>query len=240
MSNDEEELVVCKNELESITKELDSLAYGISHDLRVQIHNVKGFLDLLQKNSLYTLDSKCQFFLKNIIEVTDNMDSVVENLLKYSRISRSLINRTDIDLNFIIEEIKIELKLEIENRDVNFNIGELPIINCDRVLISNIFHQVISNSLKFSDKNKLLNINIGSEVNSDLQNVFYIADNGYGFDMKYADKAFDIFQKLHTIESIEGYGVGLAIVKRIVTRLGGDVYIESEIDKGTKVSIVLP
>jgi len=234
-SHDELELRVKERtvQLEASMYELEAFAYSVSHDLQAPLRAISGFSEILLKDYLDTLDGKGQHYLQRVRAGTVNMSQMIEDLLTLSRIGRRPINKKRVDLEKLAKET-YELLSETESKDrkVDFTIKPCPPVSSDPQLLKIVLNNLLSNALKFTGKCKKAEIEFGCKT-KDEKTIFYIKDNGIGFDMKYADKLFSPFQRLHHKEEYEGNGIGLATVQRIIHRHGGEIWVESKPGSGT-------
>jgi light-regulated signal transduction histidine kinase (bacteriophytochrome) len=168
------------------------------------------------------------------------METLIDDLLDFSRTSRVELNKTAVDLNELVHDAREEYCMDTEGRDISWNIGLLPVVYGDPMMLRLVLSNLISNALKFTRTRSQTKIEIGSCSNGQDTSCFYIRDNGVGFDMKYHAKLFNIFQRLHRAEEFEGTGVGLANVRRIIHRHGGSVRAEGAVDGGATFTITLP
>jgi PAS domain S-box-containing protein len=226
------ELKDVNNQLESVNKELEAFAYSVSHDLRAPLRHIDGFINLLVKPENYADSDKFIKYSEIISKSAKKMGILIDDLLMFSRIGRNAIRRSPFELKELINEILEENKTSTEGRKLKFKIGKLPNLNADRNLMNIVFTNLISNAIKFTKNKDQAIIEIGCEIDESNQNTIYIKDNGAGFNMKYAEKLFGVFQRLHTENEFEGTGIGLANVQRIVHKHGGTVWAKSEVDKG--------
>jgi light-regulated signal transduction histidine kinase (bacteriophytochrome) len=235
------ELIVVNNELvfqnlekekqEAANKELEAFSYSVSHDLRAPLRHIGGFVELLIKNNSEQLDSAGIRYLNIIADSSHEMGELIDALLTFSRLSRTELIRTNINSTELVNRALKTFNTDLEGRDVEFIVHKLPDAMGDETLIYQVWINLISNAIKYSRKQEKAIIEIGSKLeNKNI--VFYVKDNGVGFDMKYADKLFGVFQRLHKAKDFEGVGIGLANVKRIVVRHGGKCWAESEVGKG--------
>jgi PAS domain S-box-containing protein len=231
--NDELEIRVMERtaQLEVANKELEAFSYSVSHDLRAPLRHIGGFSKMLVEEFGATLDPGAQHYLERIQAGTQKMGQLVDELLNLARVGRHAINRQPTRLNPIVEEVVAMLEPESEGRQVRWEIGDLPLTECDPILVKQIFQNLITNALKFTRTRTPAVIEI-THKKEEGQTVFVIRDNGIGFNMKYVDKLFGVFQRLHRPEDFEGTGIGLATVQRIVQKHGGQVRAEGEVDKG--------
>jgi PAS domain S-box-containing protein len=240
--NQELEQRVCDrtSQLEAANKELESFSYSVSHDLRSPLRHMAGFMELLNNRLPQSLDDQSRHYLKVISDSAAHMETLIDDLLAFSRTSRVELNKTAVDLNELVHDAREEYCMDTEGRDISWNIGLLPVVYGDPMMLRLVLSNLISNALKFTRTRSQTKIEIGSCSNGQDTSCFYIRDNGVGFDMKYHAKLFNIFQRLHRAEEFEGTGVGLANVRRIIHRHGGSVRAEGAVDGGATFTITLP
>ncbi len=226
------ELDVLNKQLQAANKELEAFAYSVSHDLRAPLRNIDGFSQILLEDYSDILDKQGQHYLQRVRAGTQNMGRLIDDILSLSRSGRHAMDKKTINMESIVREVYDSLENELKDRKVDFVIHECPPVLADSHLVKIVFTNLLSNALKFTRIRKNAKIETGS-MTEDGHTVFFIKDNGAGFDMKYADKLFIPFQRLHRAEEFEGSGIGLAIVQRIIHRHGGRIWAESEIDVGT-------
>jgi PAS domain S-box-containing protein len=219
-------------ELEAINKELEAFAYSISHDLRAPLRHMAGFTELLQKSSASILNEKSQRYVMMILESAKRMGNLIDDLLAFSRIGRTETHKTIVSLEQLVQEAVAEVRQEADGRDIVWRIGGLPAWHGDRCMMRLALVNLISNAVKFTRTRPKAEIEIGCTEQKQDQVIVFIRDNGVGFDMKYVNKLFGVFQRLHPPEAFEGTGIGLATVQRIVHRHGGRVWAEGLVDKG--------
>lgn len=226
-------------QLEYVNKELESFTYSVSHDLRAPLRAIDGYSRIILRRKGEDFDAETRQQFDVIRDNTRAMNQLIDDLLALSRVGTRKLNAKLFDANQLIEEIWNDLQTEKMGRNVTLKKNALPPAWGDRGLIKQVFANLISNALKFTGKKKETVIEVGGEENcSDV--LFYVKDNGVGFDMEYYDKLFGVFQRLHRSDEYEGTGIGLAIVKRIVHHHGGQVWAESEADKGATFYLSLP
>lgn len=235
----EDELKQRTAELEDANKELESFTYSVSHDLREPLRTIDGFTRIMNEDYRSKLDTEGQKLLDTILSGTERMGQLITDLLSFSRISRQYMSTSVVDMNKLAMSVAEELKKGNSGRNINIMIGQLLPANGDTSMMRQVLANLISNAIKFTRPKEKTIIEIGCSV-SDTENIYYVRDNGVGFDPQYADKLFNIFQRLHSDEQFEGTGVGLAIVYRIIQRHGGRVWAESEPDKGATFYFALP
>jgi PAS domain S-box-containing protein len=219
-------------DLEAANRELDSFSYSVSHDLRAPLRAIDGFTTILAREHASSLPAETMAYLQKIQENSRKMGMLIDDLLNFSRMSRQPLNRFLIDPTSVAEEAYDELRAETMGRTVHLEIRNMPVCSADPVLLHQVYSNLISNSLKFTRKKERAEIEIGSFERTG-RTVYYVKDNGSGFDMKYAPKVFGVFQRVHDDPSLEGTGVGLAIVERIIHRHNGEIWVESVPGEGT-------
>lgn len=227
-----EELAKRSGDLEAINKELEAFAYSISHDLRAPLRHMSGFAELLQKSSAPLLNEKGLRYLGMILESAKRMGNLIDDLLAFSRISRVETHKKVVDLEELVQEALSQVRQETEGRDITWKIGDLPSCYGDGSMLRLAFVNLISNAAKFTRTRKKAEIEIGCAEHKTGQVVIFVRDNGVGFNMKYVNKLFGVFQRLHPPEAFEGTGIGLATVQRIVHRHGGKIWAEALVDEG--------
>jgi PAS domain S-box-containing protein len=219
-------------QLEASNKELEAFAYSISHDLRAPLRHMAGFTELLKKNTVSVLNEKNQRYVMMILESAKRMGDLIDDLLAFSRIGRAETRQTMVSLETLVQEAVTEIRQDTGGRDIVWGVGALPAVYGDRSMLRLAFVNLIANAVKFTRTRARAEIEIGCTDQTPNQVVVFVRDNGVGFDMKYANKLFGVFQRLHPAEAFEGTGIGLATVQRIVHRHGGRVWAEGLVDQG--------
>ena len=227
----EKKILKRTNQLEIVNKELESFSYSVSHDLRAPLRIIDGFGQILLDDYVKVLDEEGKRTIKVIIDNTRKMGQLIDDLLRFSKLGRSEIRISTVNMNELVDDVFNELRTTGFSTTSTFNRHNLNTADCDRNLLKQVWINLISNAIKYSSGTVNPIIEIGMMKNTD-KNVFYIRDNGAGFDMQYAHKLFGVFQRLHTEEQFSGTGVGLALVKRIIVRHEGTIWAESEIGNG--------
>jgi len=227
-------------DLQSVNKELEAFAYSVSHDLRAPVRHIAGFTELLQKHAQPVLDDKSRHHIGMILDSAKRMGTLVDDLLAFSRIGRAETQRTTIHLEQLIKDVISEITPETQGRKIVWRIGSLPICYGDPSMLRLVFANLVSNAVKFTRTREQAEIEIDSLNDKPDEVAVFVKDNGVGFDMKYSDKLFGVFQRLHSQEAFEGTGIGLATVQRIVHRHGGRVWAEGSIDQGATFYVALP
>lgn len=217
--------------LEAANKELEAFTYSVSHDLRSPLRHVDGFSKILMEEHQAQLAPEAQRYLERIRNGTQQMGQLVDDLLNLARVGRRELALQVSGLNSIVEEVLADLKPETAERQIEWKVGKLPFVECDPALIKQVFVNLLSNAIKFTRTRERARIEVG-DVKQNGRTAVFVRDNGVGFNMKYADKLFGVFQRLHRAEDFEGTGVGLATVQRIIHKHSGHVWAESELDKG--------
>ena len=218
--------------LEAGNKELEAFAYSISHDLRAPLRHMAGFAELLRKNAAASLDEKSTRYVTMIVEAANRMGSLIDDLLAFSRIGRAEARNSVVSLEQITQEAVAEVHPDAGDRKIVWKIDPLPEWYGDRSMLRMALVNLISNAVKFTRTRPEAEIEIGCAEHQDDHVVLFVRDNGVGFDMKYSNKLFGVFQRLHAQETFEGTGIGLATVQRIVHRHGGRVWAEGIVDGG--------
>jgi PAS domain S-box-containing protein len=226
-------------ELEAAYKELETFSYSISHDLRNPLLVIGGFSRILLERYSNHLDAKGQQFLSMIHSNTQKMLQLIDDLLTFSRSEHQQMRPSDIDMGELAKAVFKELRSIIPEQELLLNIKTLPSARGDQSMIRQVFVNLLSNAIKFTRPKGAGVIEIGCMVKEN-QDIYYVKDNGVGFDLQYAGKLFGVFQRHHTVDEFEGTGVGLAIVQRIIHRHGGQVWAEGKVNEGAIFYFSLP
>ncbi len=234
-----DELTTKTEQLQVANKELEAFSYSVSHDLRAPLRAINGFVTILQEEYESKLDDEgiriCGIIQSNAIK----MGKLIDDLLSFSRLVRSEIRQSPVDMEIIAQQIITDFMAGSHQNKISFDLGKIHSAVCDANMIRQVWVNLISNAIKYSSLNENTFIRIGSEKNEN-EIIYSISDNGIGFNMDYVHKLFGVFQRLHNIKEIEGTGVGLAIVQRIVNRHGGRVWAVGEAGKGATFYFTLP
>lgn len=236
----EQDLKTRTRQLEDAIKELESFSYSVSHDLRAPLRAIDGFSKILLRDLENTLDGDSKRKLNVVRENTEKMNLLIDDLLNLSRLGRHALNPSALDMKKLFTEAWEELSQSAPERNVNFRVGELSNATGDRNLIRQVIVNLVSNALKFTRDRDQAVIEVTSSNGGNGSVVFSVIDNGAGFDMKYYNKLFGVFQRLHSQREYEGTGVGLAIVQRIIHRHGGQVWAESKVNEGATFYFSMP
>ena len=218
-------------ELKVANKELEAFTYSVSHDLRAPLRHISGFTRIMVEKFGPSLPAEAQQHLHLIEQGATRMGQLVDELLKLARLGRQAVAVKVTGLSALVNDVITLLAPETEGRQVEWKIGALPLVECDPTLVRQVFQNLISNALKYSRPRSPAVIEIG-QTKKEGENVIFVKDNGVGFEMKYADKLFGVFQRLHAAQEFEGTGIGLATVERIVHKHGGRVWVDAELNRG--------
>ena len=226
-------------ELTAANKELEAFSYSVSHDLRAPLRHINGYVELLNKYSASALDAKSVHYLKTIADSANQMGTLIDDLLVFSRMGRSEMRWTQVDLAVQVRNTIDSMSPDTKERKVEWKVGAMPSVRGDAAMLRQVIYNLIGNAVKYTRTRETAEIEIGSS-NGAGENIVFVKDNGVGFDMQYADKLFGVFQRLHSSDEFEGTGIGLANVRRIVQRHGGRTWAEGKVDVGASVYFSLP
>jgi light-regulated signal transduction histidine kinase (bacteriophytochrome) len=226
-------------ELEAANKELEAFTYSVSHDLRAPLLAIGGFSRLILEKSANHLDAKGQHFLEIIHSNTERMLQLIDDLIAFSHLEHQEIKTLDINMEELANAVFEELKPFHPGRPLVLRLKALPIARGDPAMIRQVLINLISNAMKFTRPKESGSVEMGCLV-SENRCVYYVKDNGVGFDMRHADRLFSVFQRLHDPQDFEGTGIGLAIVRRIIERHGGWVWAEGKVNEGATFYFTLP
>jgi light-regulated signal transduction histidine kinase (bacteriophytochrome) len=224
---------------EEATRELEAFSYSVSHDLRAPLRHINGYVELLINRYYEQLPEKAKHYLSSIADSARQMDDLINNLLQFSRTGRKEVQHKHVDMNAIVNEIVEQIKRDNKRRSIVWNISHLPQIYCDDEMIYQVWQNILDNAVKFS-QNKEEAVIIIDVADKPHEYIFSVADNGVGFDLKYANNLFGVFQRLHSYKDFEGTGIGLALVRSIILKHKGLVWAEAEPDKGATFYFSLP
>ncbi|MHB9097835.1 MAG: sensor histidine kinase [Syntrophales bacterium] len=225
--------------MEAINKELESFSYSVSHDLRAPLRAIAGFSQMILKREGDRFDGETRRRFRVITDSIETMGRIIDDLLAFSRLGRREVTRIDLDMEALIQDVWQELVMIHPGRKMSLSIGQMPAAQGDPTLIRQVYGNLLGNAVKFTQGRDAALIEAGS-CRKDNETVYYVRDNGIGFDMQYHDKLFGVFQRLQTDEEYEGTGIGLAIVERIVNRHGGRVWAEGKVGEGACFHFTLP
>jgi len=228
-----------RKELEAANKELDAFSYSVAHDLRAPLRHLSGYVELLVKHFQSELSEKGVHYLDSIADSTHQMGKLIDTLLQFSKIGRADIHWSQLEMNGIVQEVVETVSKDNPGRTIEWVVRKLPSVSGDDATLRLVWINLLSNAAKFTRTRKNASIEIGANDETK-EVIFFVRDNGVGFDMKYAQKLFGVFQRLHSSAEFEGTGVGLANVHRIVLRHGGHTWAEAELDKGATFYFSIP
>jgi PAS domain S-box-containing protein len=217
--------------LKAVNAELESFTYSVSHDLRAPIRQIQGFSRILAEHLGERADAETAHLLRRIDEGSQQMGRLVDDLLHLAQIGQQEAKARQTALGSLVHEVVTNIRAEVADRDIEWRIGELPVVECDPGLMRVVFTNLLSNAVKYTRPREKAVIEIGQTI-GDAQWVIYVRDNGVGFDMKYSDKLFGVFQRLHRVDEFEGAGVGLATVQRIIRKHRGSIWADAAPDRG--------
>jgi light-regulated signal transduction histidine kinase (bacteriophytochrome) len=225
--------------LEAANKELEAFSYSVSHDLRAPLRHINGYVEMLNKEYRGQMDEKAGHYLDIVSGASRQMGTLIDDLLKFSRTGRKELSTSEVDLNAVVQEVLHEMNPVLKERKIVWNIQELPKVFGDDTLLKLVWANLLDNAIKYTRKKEEAEISVGYRTEAK-EFVFYVRDNGTGFDMKYAKKLFGVFQRLHSQAEFEGSGIGLANVQRIIHKHSGQVWAEAEPGKGATFYFSLP
>ena len=214
-------------------KELESFSYSVSHDLRAPLRHIQGYVEMLQKNVDGQLSDKARRYLKTINEASVDMGQLIDDLLSFSRMGRMEMSEGTVDLNHLLTEALHGLESTTQQRNIEWKISPLPVVVGDGPVLRQVLVNLVGNAVKYTRPRDPAKIEIGAAGEEDGRLILFVRDNGVGFDMQYAHKLFGVFQRLHRADEFEGTGIGLANVRRIISRHGGRVWAESKPGEGS-------
>ncbi len=235
----ENRVILRTEQLEAANKELEAFSYSVSHDLRAPLRHISGFIGLFLENKSSELTEEELGYLNVVVQSSEEMGKLIDALLSFSRLNRSELHKERIDTSQLINKVLQLFEPEIQARSIEIKIDALPESLADQQLLNQVWINLVSNAIKYTGKKEKAVIGIGS-FDTDNETIFFIKDNGAGFNMKYAEKLFTVFQRLHKPRDFEGIGIGLANIHRIITRHGGRCWAEGEINKGATFYFSLP
>jgi PAS domain S-box-containing protein len=225
-------------QLEAASKELEAFSYSVSHDLRAPLRAITGFTGFVLEDFSSQLPEKGRQYLERVRQGGKRMGELIDDLLGFSRLSRQPLRRQTVDTVKVVQKVLEDLKPQQEGREIELRLAKLPLCEADPALLTQVWINLLSNAIKYTRDRKPAIVEIGW-ANISGENVYFVRDNGTGFDMQYVNKLFGVFQRLHRSDEFEGTGVGLAIVQRIVQRHGGRVWAEASLDHGATFSFTL-
>jgi light-regulated signal transduction histidine kinase (bacteriophytochrome) len=219
-------------ELQAANEELEAFSYSVSHDLRAPLRTMDGFAEMLQTDYGAALPADGMRCIRVIRESAQRMGALIDDLLAFSRLGREQIRPVDVDMHALVHETLAEQRAACAERAVELEVGEIRPCRGDRALLKQVWTNLLSNAFKYTRRRHTARIVVGSMEDAAGNRIYFVRDNGTGFDMRYADKLFGVFQRLHHVKDFDGTGVGLAIVQRVVQRHGGRVWCDAEEGRG--------
>ena len=226
-------------ELAASNGELEAFSYTVSHDLRAPLRHITSFVALLGEEAQASLNEQCRHYMQNISEAAQRMGHLIDDLLTFSRIGRAAMTVRPVSLRRLVDEARTELASETDGRAIDWEIGSLPEVSGDPALLRSVMVNLLSNAIKYTRRCETARIEVGCREEAG-EVICFVRDNGAGFDMKFSDKLFGVFQRLHRAEDFDGTGIGLASVRRAVHRHGGRTWAEGELARGATFYFSLP
>lgn len=239
----EQRVVERTAQLTEANKELEAFAYSVSHDLRSPLRHIDGFLGLLREQLADSLDAQGEHYMDTIAHAVKRMGNLIDDLLSFSRMGRKEVVREPVDLGALLQEVVQEFEPETRGRTIQWRIGALPVVVGDRSMLRVVLTNLVSNALKYTQPRAQAQIEIGClphQSGHEDETVVFVRDNGVGFDMRYANKLFGVFERLHSVKEFEGTGIGLANVHRVISRNGGTTWAEGKVGGGATFYFSLP
>jgi signal transduction histidine kinase len=218
-------------QLHAANADLEAFSYSVSHDLRAPLRHIDAFSRLLVEECASKMDEDARHYLDRIRQGATNMAEIIEGLLKLGRIGREELVCAVTNLDSLLTEVLVEMEPDLEGRNIDWQIGRLPAVECDPSLMKQVFSNLLSNAVKYSREREVAVIEVGRLAGEEAP-IFFVRDNGAGFDQQYAGKLFGVFERLHSADEFEGTGVGLSTVQRIVKKHGGEIWARAEVGKG--------
>lgn len=219
-------------QLEAINKELESFSYSVSHDLRMPLRHIDGYIELLTGESGGKLTAEAQRYLRVVTDASRKMGQLIDDLLAFSRMGRVELIESGVTLDPLVQETIQAMAPDTQQRNIVWTLASLPVVRGDPAMLKQVFANLIGNAVKYTRARDPALIEIGCQGEEEGRLILFVRDNGVGFEMKYADKLFGVFQRLHRADQFEGTGIGLANVRRIIARHGGRVWAEAALDRG--------
>jgi signal transduction histidine kinase len=213
-------------------KELEAFSYSVSHDLRAPLRHIEGYVTMLRGVTQGILPAKAEHYLDTISAASVGMGSLIDNLLAFSRTGVEQMTEAHVDLALLVEEVVLGLQIASTERDITWTIGPLPAVVGDRSMLRQVLANLVGNAVKYTKKREGAAIEIGVGGQEDGRIIVFVRDNGAGFDMRYYEKLFGVFHRLHAADDFEGTGIGLATVRRIIDRHGGRTWAMGRVDEG--------
>ncbi|SJZ32925.1 sensor histidine kinase [Sediminibacterium ginsengisoli] len=235
----EERVKMRTQQLQEANQELESFTYSVSHDLRAPLRSIDGFTRILSEDYTDKLDDEAKRLMDIVLKNAKKMANLIDDLLAFSRLGKKEISRRNFSMNEMVQQVYEDILPSTEGRDIKWTIADLPDVPADTAALRQVWVNIISNAVKYTRHTEKTEITIGADEEAD-KVVYYVKDNGTGFDMQYIEKLFGVFQRLHSEQEFEGTGVGLAMVRRIINKHGGEVWAKGELNKGATLYFSLP
>lgn len=227
-------------ELQAVNQDLEAFSYSVSHDLRGPLRHINGYATLVRDEYGQASPEEVEDYIQAILNRTKKMNQLIDDLIQFSRMSRAQVQSSHVQFRKLVDVVLADLRPEIESRQVEWNIHDLPDVHGDPNLIRHVLTNLIGNALKYSRNEEAAKIEIGYRGAEDGYKIFFVKDNGVGFDPRYTDRLFGVFERLHSEREFEGTGIGLANVRRIVERHGGRTWAEGAVGEGATFYFTLP
>ncbi|HAV70873.1 MAG TPA: ATPase, partial [Stenotrophomonas sp.] len=234
-----EEMAALNEQLLRSNKELEAFSYSVSHDLRAPFRHIVGYSELLWSSAGERLNDSEKRFLETIVESAKSAGTLVDDLLSFSQMGRSTMGQIAMDMTALVDDVRHKLDMEYTGRAIDWQIATLPKVLADPGMLRLVWQNLLSNAIKFTRDTPEPRIEVGHERH-DTEDIFFVKDNGCGFDMRYVDKLFGVFQRLHHVDEYEGTGIGLANVHRIITRHGGRTWANGQVGAGATFYFTIP
>lgn len=226
-------------ELQAALQELEAFSYSVSHDLRAPLRHIRGYVEMLAMEARGRLTERGEHYLKNVGAAAADMAELIDNLLEFSRMGRVELRMTKVDLGRLVSDVWRDLALAMKGRRITWKVAVLPPVVGDPAMLKQVLMNLLDNAVKYTRAREQPLIEVGVAGEEQHRTIFFVRDNGAGFEMKYADKLFGVFQRMHRADEFEGTGIGLANVRRVISRHGGRTWAESAVDRGTTIYFTL-
>lgn len=233
------EIEQLNQQLQSANEDLESFSFSVSHDLRAPLRHINGFTSMVKKKAGDRLDPTSVQYLDQTITAAHRMKQLIDDLLAFSRTNRKEMQTGSVNMNNIVNDVRNELALDLENRKISWKLHEFPLVEGDTNLLKIVWRNLLNNAIKYTGPRDQAFIELGYQDEQE-EHIFFVKDNGVGFESQFAHKLFGVFQRLHRRDEFEGSGIGLATVQRIIIRHGGRVWAEGEVEKGARIYFTLP
>lgn len=236
----EQRVVERTAQLENANRELEAFSYSVSHDLRAPLRHIDGFVEMLRSDASATLSDLSRRYLETISASAKRMGALIDDLLVFSRMARAEMRQTRVSMDELVKAVLKEMAMELQGRQIEWEIDPLPDVSGDRAMLKQVWANLLSNAVKYTRPRERATIQIRFAGNGEREIEFSVRDNGVGFDMKYSDKLFGVFQRLHHADEFDGTGIGLANIRRIIHRHGGRTWARAKVNEGATFYFTLP